>query len=139
MLKKTKRIRTVRGPEKAASEVRRVTRISPKGGDCGLIARKQVAGGTMGGQWRRRSSGERAEHIPTQLQELRGVLLLARSRESWMTLEELARKTKFPEASISAQLRHLRKEEYGSYLVEKRRRGWQEALRTNTMERVWEY
>jgi transcriptional antiterminator len=90
-------------------------------------------------EWRRRSSHSQAAHIPTQLEVLRGVLLLAAQSESWMTLEELARKTKFPEASISAQLRHLRKEEYGAYLVEKRRRGWQEALRTNAMDRVWEY
>jgi hypothetical protein len=81
----------------------------------------------------------RAARIPTQLEVLRGVLLLAAQSKLWMTLGELARKTKFPEASISAQLRHLRKEEHGAYDVERRRRGWQEALRTNTLERVWEY
>jgi len=37
------------------------------------------------------------------------------------------------------QLRHLRKEEHGAYRVEKRRWEWQEALRTNAKERVWEY
>jgi len=41
----------------------------------------------------------------------------------WLTLSEIARKTGYPEASISAQLRHLRKPRFGSYLVPKRRRG----------------
>jgi hypothetical protein len=79
------------------------------------------------------------EHVPTQLEVLRGVLLIAAQCDSWMTLAELADKTNFPEASISAQLRHLRKEEHGSYRVEKRRRAWEEALRTNAKEKVWEY
>jgi len=70
---------------------------------------------------------------------LRGVLLLAAQYGSWMTLAELAHKTKFPEASISAQLRHMRKSQHGGYRVEKRRRQWEEALRTNAAERVWEY
>ena len=79
------------------------------------------------------------EHLPTQLEVLRGVLLLAAQYDSWMTLAELARKTNFPEASISAQLRHLRKPAHGAYHVEKRRREWEEALKTNTKETVWEY
>lgn len=83
-------------------------------------------------------SGEQVR-MPTQLEVLRGVMLIAAQYDSWMTLEELARKTKFSEASISAQLRHLRKERHGAYHVEKRRRTWQEALRTNANERVWEY
>jgi hypothetical protein len=87
---------------------------------------------------RTRAEKERV-HVPTQLEVLRGVMLLAAQYESWMTLEELARKTQFPEASISARLRHLRKERHGGYHVEKRRKEWLEALRTNTNERVWEY
>lgn len=75
--------------------------------------------------------------MPTQLEVVRGVMLLAAQFGSWMTLEELARKTRFPETSISAQLRHLRKEKHGAYQVEKRRREWEEALRTNAKERVW--
>lgn len=67
------------------------------------------------------------------------MMLLAAQYDSWMTLEELARKTRFPETSISAQLRHLRKAKHGAYRVDKRRREWQEALRTNAKERVWEY
>ena len=41
----------------------------------------------------------------------------------WMTLREIASHTQDPEASISAQLRHLRKPRFGSYTIEKRRRG----------------
>jgi hypothetical protein len=77
--------------------------------------------------------------MPTQLEVLKGVLLLAAQYESWMTLGELARKTEFPEASISAQLRHLRKLEHGGYHVEKRRRESEECLRKSTHEKVWEY
>ena len=92
----------------------------------------------MEGKHRSHAQGAR-EHLPTQLEVLRGVLLLAAQYDSWMTLAELARKTNFPEASISAQLRHLRKAEHGAYQVEKRRREWEEALKTNTKEKVWEY
>lgn len=42
---------------------------------------------------------------------------------SWATLDEIARSTGDPHASISAQLRHLRKERFGSHIVEKRSRG----------------
>jgi hypothetical protein len=41
----------------------------------------------------------------------------------WMTLRELADLTNYGEASISAQLRHLRKPHFGGYIVAKRRRG----------------
>jgi len=41
----------------------------------------------------------------------------------WRTLGEIAMVTRDPEASISAQLRHLRKPRFGSHLVDKRRRG----------------
>lgn len=41
----------------------------------------------------------------------------------WRTLEEIQAATGDPQASISAQLRHLRKERFGSHTVEKRRRG----------------
>ena len=43
-------------------------------------------------------------------------------RDAWLTLSEIAKATEFGEASISAQLRHLRKKEHGGYRVEKRRR-----------------
>jgi biotin operon repressor len=91
----------------------------------------------MSEERRRRRADE--DRMPTQLDVLRQVMLLAAQYDSWMTLEELARKTKFAEPSISAQLRHLRKEEHGGFAVEKRRRTSDEALRTNARERVWEY
>ena len=87
----------------------------------------------------RNRTEEGQERQPTQLDIVRQVMLLAAQYDSWLTLEELARKTKFAEPSISAQLRHLRKPEHGAFAVEKRRRTGDEALRTNTRERVWEY
>jgi hypothetical protein len=88
---------------------------------------------------RSKSQDDAGERTPTQLDVLRQVMLLAAQYDSWMTLEELARKTHFPEPSISAQLRHLRKPRHGAFTVAKRRRMGDEALRTNTHERVWEY
>lgn len=41
----------------------------------------------------------------------------------WRTLSEIAELTKDHEASISAQLRHLRKPRFGSYIVSRRPRG----------------
>ena len=42
---------------------------------------------------------------------------------SWRTLGEIEKQTGDPQPSISAQLRHLRKERFGSYVVEKRSTG----------------
>jgi DNA-binding CsgD family transcriptional regulator len=42
---------------------------------------------------------------------------------SWRSLSEIAQITGDHEASISAQLRHLRKEKHGAHTVLKRRRG----------------
>jgi hypothetical protein len=41
----------------------------------------------------------------------------------WRTLAELEEITGDPQASISAQLRHLRKERFGAHEVTRRRRG----------------
>ena len=41
----------------------------------------------------------------------------------WRTLQEIEKATGDPQASISAQLRHLRKPRFGSYTLNKRRRG----------------
>ncbi len=41
----------------------------------------------------------------------------------WRTLPEIENATGDPAASISAQLRHLRKEKFGSHTVNKRHRG----------------
>jgi hypothetical protein len=42
---------------------------------------------------------------------------------SWRSLNEIESITGYPAASISAQLRHLRKERFGSYVVLKKRAG----------------
>jgi hypothetical protein len=42
---------------------------------------------------------------------------------NWLTLSEISARTGDPQASISAQLRHLRKDRFGSYIVNKRPRG----------------
>jgi hypothetical protein len=41
----------------------------------------------------------------------------------WRTLQEIADLTHDPAASVSAQLRHLRKEHFGGHVVNKRARG----------------
>jgi hypothetical protein len=47
--------------------------------------------------------------------------------------------THYPPASISAQLRHLRKPQYGAHVVEKRRRETDEVGRLEEQGTVWEY
>jgi hypothetical protein len=44
------------------------------------------------------------------------------SHGGWRTLAEIHQETGDPEASISAQLRHLRKPRFGGYVVNRRRR-----------------
>lgn len=44
----------------------------------------------------------------------------------WRALKEISEVTGDPPSSVSAQLRHLRKERFGSYIVEKRIRGERE-------------
>lgn len=44
----------------------------------------------------------------------------------WRTLEEIQQLTGDPQASISAQLRHLRKERFGGHTIEKQPRGSRE-------------
>ena len=41
---------------------------------------------------------------------------------TWRTLSEIESATGYPQASVSAQLRHLRKPAFGAHTVEKRRR-----------------
>jgi hypothetical protein len=45
----------------------------------------------------------------------------------WRTLSEINRATGDPQASISAQLRHLRKKRFGSHTVDRRSRGERES------------
>jgi hypothetical protein len=67
------------------------------------------------------------------------VMLSARQCETWLTLDELSKLTHYPPASISAQLRHLRKPEYGAYAVEKRQREAGRILRGEDFGTIWEY
>ena len=88
----------------------------------------------------RRITGVRSVRtcVPSQREVLRDVLLSATECGSWLTLRELAQLTQYGEASISAQLRHLRKPKYGSYVVEKQvRRG--EVVRDAEHGAIWEY
>ncbi|HEY4837996.1 MAG TPA: hypothetical protein VIH72_05290 [Candidatus Acidoferrales bacterium] len=91
--------------------------------------------------------------VPTQMEVIRDVMLSAAEcadqissqpyaqmwdasqiaiDAGWLTLHEIAELTNFGEASISAQLRHLRKPHFGGYVIVKRRRGL-------VMNGVWEY
>src|SRR5271163_38952 len=89
----------------------------------------------------------RKESRPRSLRRQRDVLcdvmLAAGQCETWLTLHELARLTGYGEASVSAQLRHLRKPEYGGYVVEKRRRMAEEVARGEVLRGelgpIWEY
>lgn len=57
--------------------------------------------------------------LSRQHERIRALMLDGR----WRTLDEIAAATGDPAASVSAQLRHLRKERFGSYVVTKRSRG----------------
>jgi len=80
---------------------------------------------------------------PLQREVLRDVMLSAAQCNTWLTLEELARMTSYPPASISAQLRHLRKEQHGGYRMEKRCRGVAKFMagvdECYAIGREWEY
>jgi hypothetical protein len=75
---------------------------------------------------------------PRQRDVLRAVMLCGPQHGSWMTLRELSRVTNYAEASISAQLRHLREPEYGGFVVEKRCRD-RRAGRVYGERAMWEY
>src|SRR5712691_11143433 len=67
------------------------------------------------------------------------VMLSAGECAAWLTLDELAKLTHYPPASISAQLRHLRKPQYGGFVLEKRPRKVGQAVRAEELGPVWEY
>jgi hypothetical protein len=69
---------------------------------------------------------------------LRDVMLAAAKYGAWMTLRELSKLTGYGEASISAQLRHLRRARYGGFLLQKRTRCG-EVVRPAEHFIVWEY
>jgi DNA-binding transcriptional regulator GbsR (MarR family) len=80
----------------------------------------------------------------TQIEVIRDLMLDARMHGAWMTLAEIAEATQYGEASISAQLRHLRKPQHGHYVVEKRRRYFAESnaameIGARGVDWRWEY
>ena len=77
--------------------------------------------------------------LPTQRDVLRDVMLASSKFGLWLTLKELGLLTGYGEASISAQLRHLRKRRYGGFVLAKRCR--EEGKNGRGAERgsVWEY
>ena len=76
----------------------------------------------MTGSARRNEPERVAQRAPSQREILRDVMLSAAACDTWLSLDELSRMTSYPPASISAQLRHLRKERYGGYRLGKRLR-----------------
>jgi hypothetical protein len=85
-----------------------------------------------------KKSNETRKPVRTQREVLCDVMLSAAQCETWLTLQELALLTHYGEASISAQLRHLRKPQYGAFVVEKRHREVDAVVRRE-IGIVWEY
>lgn len=83
-----------------------------------------------------------ARRLRSQREIIRDVMLSAADCETWLTLGELRAITRYGEASISAQLRHLRKSENGGYDIVKRHREGACPARPGADGRgecVWEY
>ena len=83
-----------------------------------------------------------ARRLRSQREVIRDVMLSATDCDTWLTLGELRALTRYGEASISAQLRHLRKVENGGYEVVKRHRDGVAAAHPGTDGRgefLWEY
>ncbi len=83
-----------------------------------------------------------ARRLRSQREIIRDVMLSAADCGTWLTLGELRALTRYGEASISAQLRHLRKSENGGYDLEKRHREGVSPGRPGAdgrAECVWEY
>jgi hypothetical protein len=83
-----------------------------------------------------------AKRLRSQREIIRDVMLSAAECDTWLTLGELRALTRYGEASISAQLRHLRKAENGGFDVGKRHREDAGQARPGVDGRgecVWEY
>jgi hypothetical protein len=81
----------------------------------------------------------RPVQLRRQREVIRDAMLSAGQRATWLTLDELAKLTHYPPASISAQLRHMRKPRFGAYEVLKRCRRVDKAMRAEGFGTVWEY
>lgn len=102
--------------------------------------------GTSGDGCATGANGSSVDEDETQLAAIRELMQRAFARGVWLTLGEIAEVTEFAEASISAQLRHLRKPHHGGHRVEKRRRISQRAAAATREIRaarrgpvIWEY
>lgn len=80
----------------------------------------QPAAGTFGPTYDPKFDEKR---IASQRDRVKEFMLEASASGVWLTLDEIGRGTGDPIASISAQLRHLRKAAFGSHTVLKRPRG----------------
>ncbi len=91
-------------------------------------------GGTLVAFSHARFDGETYDpaHDDDRLQKQIGRVWAAMQDGKWLTLGELETITGDPQASISAQLRHLRKPRFGSHQIEKRHRG-------EVSAGLWEY
>lgn len=69
---------------------------------------------TYGATFQESLDGER---VRTQMQVIRDFML----SHDFVTLSEIEHCLKYPSASISAQLRHLKKDKFGGYELEKKR------------------
>jgi hypothetical protein len=88
---------------------------------------------------RTKQRGGRPVVLRRQREVIRDVMLSAGQCATWLTLDELAKLTHYPPASISAQLRHLRKPQNGAHTVVKRCRTLNKAMRAEGFGAVWEY
>ena len=86
----------------------------------------------------KKQNAERAR-TRTQREVLRDVMLSANECGAWLTLGDLAAMTRYPAASISAQLRHLKKPRFGNFALEKRMRDRADIFSANAHGVVWEY
>jgi hypothetical protein len=112
----------------------------------GLHAKRQVELGRIPEGVRAsvgwKAGGYDARRLRSQRDVIRDVMVSAADCDTWLTLGELRAITRYGEASISAQLRHLRKTENGGYEIVKRHREGASTERRWTDGRgecVWEY
>jgi len=82
---------------------------------------------------------KRMRRVRTQRDVVRDVMLSANECGAWLTLAELGAMTQYPETSISAQLRHLKKPQFGNYELEKQPRAGLGAELADGHGVEWEY
>lgn len=89
-------------------------------GGVGAVPSKEDAGGGAvkfnGPDYDHRRDSER---LGKQLERVRDLM----SDRQWRSLAQIAEATGDPPSSVSAQLRHLRKQRFGSFVIEKLSRG----------------